>query len=130
MRGDDGGQHSKDRKRHLAVDALGLGMGVVVHAANIQDKVGLRLVLRRVPLFERWQRVLVDADYDTDANRHGVNDWFGGEYIVSPRAVDKGCTHNPAAGSLSVLLRGWVSIVAAVKIMKPRHKRLKPVSMP
>jgi putative transposase len=36
------------RKRHLVVDTLGLVMSAVVHAADIQDRDGARLVLRKL----------------------------------------------------------------------------------
>lgn len=36
------------RKRHLVVDTLGLLLAVVVHAANIQDRDGAKLVLERL----------------------------------------------------------------------------------
>jgi len=48
-------------------------------------KVGIMQVLRRVPLFTRWQRVLVDAGYDSPANQHQAQHWFHVEYIVSAR---------------------------------------------
>jgi len=38
----------KGRKRHLLVDTLGLIWGVVVHAANVQDRDGAKLVLNAV----------------------------------------------------------------------------------
>ena len=38
----------KGRKRHIAVDTQGLLLGVVVHAANIQDADGAGALLRRV----------------------------------------------------------------------------------
>jgi putative transposase len=36
------------RKRHLLVDTLGMIMAVVVHAADIQDRDGARLVLAKI----------------------------------------------------------------------------------
>jgi len=61
----------------LAVDTLGLLIAVVVHAANLSDKVGVWQVLRRIPFFSRWRRLLVDAGYDTAANVHKAKEWFG-----------------------------------------------------
>jgi putative transposase len=57
----------KGRKRHIVVDSQGLLVRVAVHEANLQDKVGLGLVLRRVPLFARWQTLLLDGGYDSPA---------------------------------------------------------------
>jgi len=38
----------KGRKRHLLVDTLGLLLKVVVHAADIQDRAGAKLGLKRM----------------------------------------------------------------------------------
>jgi putative transposase len=43
--GYDGGKKVNGRKRHLLVDTLGLLLRVIVHAANVQDRDGARLVL-------------------------------------------------------------------------------------
>lgn len=53
----------KGRKRHIAVDSLGLLLGVVVHRANLQDRAGARLLLIHLPPSARLQRVLFDAGY-------------------------------------------------------------------
>lgn len=45
--GYDAGKKIKGRKRHLLTDTQGLVMDVVVHAANIQDRDGAKLVLKR-----------------------------------------------------------------------------------
>jgi putative transposase len=47
LRGYDPGKKVKGTKRHILVDTLGLLLCVVVHAANIQDRDGARLVLAR-----------------------------------------------------------------------------------
>jgi hypothetical protein len=51
----------KGRKRHLVVDSHGWLVGVKVHPANWSDKPALPLLLRRVPLFDRWQVLLLDG---------------------------------------------------------------------
>jgi putative transposase len=47
LRGYDAGKKVKGTKRHLLVDTLGLLLCVVVHAANIQDRDGAKLVFAR-----------------------------------------------------------------------------------
>lgn len=47
LRGYDAGKKVNGRKRHLLVDASGLLLTVVVHAADVQDRDGARLVLER-----------------------------------------------------------------------------------
>ena len=47
-RGYDAGKKITGRNRHLAVDTLGLILMVVVHAANCQDQVGAKTVLKKL----------------------------------------------------------------------------------
>jgi len=52
------------RKRHLVVDTLGLLLAVVVHAADIQDRDGAKLVLTKLKQrFHRLQLIWADAGY-------------------------------------------------------------------
>lgn len=52
IRGFDAGKKIKGRKRHIVVDTLGLLVGVVVHAADIQDRDGAPTVLKSI--LTRW----------------------------------------------------------------------------
>ncbi len=53
------------RKRHVAVDTSGLLLGVVVHAADIQDADGAWDLLRRLkPLYCWLKAVFADGIYD------------------------------------------------------------------
>lgn len=45
QRGYDAGKKIKGRKRHIAVDTLGLLLVVVVHSAGLQDRTGARALL-------------------------------------------------------------------------------------
>jgi putative transposase len=55
----------KGRKRHLAVDTQGLPLGVVVHAADVQDADGLHDLLKRLkPLYPWLRTVFADSIYD------------------------------------------------------------------
>jgi putative transposase len=52
------------RKRHLVVDTLGLVMSAVVHAADIQDRDGAKLVLQKVGnSFSRLSLIWADGGY-------------------------------------------------------------------
>jgi putative transposase len=52
------------RKRHILVDTLGLLLTVVVHAANIQDRDGAKLVLDRARgKFPRLALIWADGGY-------------------------------------------------------------------
>lgn len=65
VRGYDAGKKVSGRKRHILVDTLGLILVAVVHAANIQDRDGARLVLEKVKglRFRRLRLIWVDAGY-------------------------------------------------------------------
>ncbi len=52
------------RKRHIVVDTMGLLLAVVVHAANIQDRDGAKLVLTKLMgRFPRLKLIWADAGY-------------------------------------------------------------------
>ena len=52
------------RKRHIVVDTLGLLLAVVVHAADVQDRDGAKLVLNKlVGRFPRLKLVWADGGY-------------------------------------------------------------------
>lgn len=71
-KGYDAGKLMKGRKRHLAVDVLGLVLCVVVHAASVQDQEGARQVLTRLRESCRRLKVLFgDAAY----GRSGLPEW-------------------------------------------------------
>jgi putative transposase len=64
-RGYDAAKRVKGRKRHIAVDTQGLLLGVVVHAADIQDADGAGDLLRRLKRLYCWLRaVFADGIYD------------------------------------------------------------------
>jgi hypothetical protein len=46
--GYDAGNKFKGRKRHILVDTLGLLLSVVVHPADVQERDGAFMLLRRV----------------------------------------------------------------------------------
>jgi len=64
IRGFDAGKKVKGRKRHIVVDTLGLLVGVVVHAADVQDRDGAPAVLKSI--LKRWpwlRHVFADGGY-------------------------------------------------------------------
>ncbi len=52
IRGFDAGKKVMGRKRHIVVDTLGLLVGLVIHAADIQDRDGAPAVLKSI--LKRW----------------------------------------------------------------------------
>lgn len=71
-RGYDAGKKITGRKRHLAVDTLGMVLSVVVQSATWQDHDGACFVLVRLQeSFRRIKVVFADSAY----NRNGLPDW-------------------------------------------------------
>ena len=63
-RGYDAGKKINGRKRHIAVDTMGLLLAVVVHAAAIQDRDGAKLVMMRIAgHFPRLKLIWADGAY-------------------------------------------------------------------
>ncbi len=63
-RGFDAGKKINGRKRHILVDTLGLGMAVVVTAACVQDRDGLRKLLRSFGIHrKKLRKIRVDGGY-------------------------------------------------------------------
>ncbi len=88
------------RKRHILVDTLGLLLVVVVHAANIQESDGAKLVLAKaLGRFPRLRLIWADQGYKGHfvAWAHGVREWA--VEIVARPAGTKG---------FRVLPRRWV----------------------
>jgi putative transposase len=78
VRGFDGGKKLAGRKRHILVDTQGFLLAVVVHAANLQDRQGGKLLLSTLrKTFPRLQRIWADQGYTGGlipwtAQEHGV----------------------------------------------------------
>ena len=63
-RGYDGGKKVKGRKRHLLVDTQGLVLKAKVHAANVTDWDGIKMLLERADVeFPRLKHLWLDAGY-------------------------------------------------------------------
>ena len=72
IRGYDAGKKVTGRKRHLAVDTLGLILAVVVHGADVQDQDGARMLLERMRHgFGRLKVLFADSAY----GRSGLPEW-------------------------------------------------------
>lgn len=72
-RGYDAGKKITGRKRHLAVDTLGLVLAVVVHGAHWQDRDGAEWVMDQ--LGERFRRIKVVFG-DSAYGRSGLPEWI------------------------------------------------------
>jgi transposase len=101
IRGFDAGKKVKGRKRHIVVDTLGLLVGVVVHAADIQDRDGAPAVLKSI--LKRWpwlRHIFADGGYAGPKLR-GALQKVGRFTVEIVKRTDK-------AKGFEVLPRRWV----------------------
>jgi putative transposase len=78
QRGYDAGKKVTGRKRHLAVDTLGLVLAVVVHGADWQDHDGVVFVFQRLQAaFQRVRVVFADSAYARNQLPAWVQATFG-----------------------------------------------------
>jgi transposase len=99
--GYDAGKKIKGRKRHIVTDTLGLLVGVLIHAANIQDRDGAPDVLTSIRTRWPWLRhVFADGGYAGDKLQAALAD--KGQWTLEIiRRSDK-------AQGFEVLPRRWV----------------------
>jgi putative transposase len=76
-RGYDGGKKITGRKRHLAVDTLGLIWAVVVHGADWRDYEGGHFVLAKLRNLGRLRVVFADSIYGRCGLPEWVSETFG-----------------------------------------------------
>jgi putative transposase len=113
-RGFDNGKKVNGRKRHILVDTLGLLLVVVVHAADISESAGARLVLLKMRgSCKKLRRIWLDGGY-----RGSVLAWAFDVFrlvlqVVKPAPEQKGFT---------VLPRRWV--VERTFAWLSNHRRL------
>lgn len=99
-RGYDAGKKINGRKRHIAVDTLGLLLCVLVTAASVQDRDGARpLVNRLATTHHRIRRIWADGGYAGT-----VLDWTRDRWHILLLIVKRSDT----ATGFQVLPRRWV----------------------
>ena len=114
VRGFDNGKKVNGRKRHLLVDTLGLLLVVVVHAADVSESAGARLVIKQMTgSCKKLRRSWLDGGY-----RGTLFDWAFSVFrlvlqVVKPAPEQKG---------FAVLPRRWV--VERTFAWLSNHRRL------
>lgn len=112
--GYDAGKHLKGIKRHVAVDVEGFLLAVVVSAACIGDRHGLKLLLiRLLDTFTRLKVIWVDAGY----GGAGLKDWVKAVAAITLEVIAR-----PQARQFKVIRRRWVVERSLGWIM--RYRRL------
>ena len=81
------GKKIKGIKRHFLVDVLGLILFVVVHAANIQERAGAKLVLDKAAQFglPRLETVLADDGYSGKPMKEYVQQQYNWRFVSVKR---------------------------------------------
>lgn len=101
-RGYDGGKKVNGRKRHVLVDTLGNLLGVIVSAANIQDREGaiaLMATLNRM-LCLRLQKIWADAGYTGERLLH----WLWKQFQILLEVVKR----SDDVTGFTVLPKRWI----------------------
>jgi transposase len=100
--GYDGGKKVNGRKRHLLVDTMGLLLKVVVHAAKLQDRESVNLLLEPVKgQFPRMEKVWVDQGY-TGKGKTWIETHMGWTVEVVERSPRRGWIMTPDQGLVKV----------------------------
>ena len=114
QRGHDGAKKIDGTKRHIAVDAIGLLLAVVVTAASVQDRDGaMPLLTRMARLCLRIGRVWADSAY-----AGALIDWASRHVNTTMEIVKR----SDAQRGFVVLPRRWV--VERTLAWLVRHRRL------
>jgi putative transposase len=111
-RGYDGAKRLKGRKRHLLVDTMGLVLLACVHAADLHDREGARLLVETAQVSELPRMALVWADQGyTGAFAHWLHETRGWhlEVVRHPeRQLWRYGLEEKPRGVFQVLPRRWI----------------------
>jgi putative transposase len=99
--GYDAHKNVKGRKRHLLVDTLGLPLSVYVSPADVQDRVGARLLLAGLkPLAPRLKKIWADGAYGGEELAKWCEEQGGWELEIVERDKE--------AKGFEVLPKRWI----------------------
>jgi putative transposase len=82
------------------VDSQGWLVRVKVYAAHWQDREGLRYLLRRIPLYQRWTTLVLDGGYLSEPLQALCQQWLGVTVQIVKRSDTK--------AGFTVLPKCWV----------------------
>ena len=104
-RGYDGGKKISGRKRHIAVDTLGLLLAVVVTSAAMDDATAAPQVFEQLTKKDhpRLEVVWADSKY----HNHGLNDWLARHPKMIPWRLEV-VSRPPGAKGFVLLPKRWV----------------------
>lgn len=91
-RGYDGGKRVKGRKRHFAVDSLGMPLAVSVTAANVHDLRGAKRLLPQVRKFllrPSFKKVYADGGYLARSFKEWVKEKYNAGVYIAKNLAQK-----------------------------------------
>jgi IS5 family transposase len=98
--GCDAGKKITGRKRHILVDTLGLLLSIVVHPADVQDRDGIREILRQARRsFPCIERIFADAGYQGPRAAQAAARLAAGPSRSSNTPIFTSSSSSPSAGS-------------------------------
>ena len=119
QRGYDGGKKVMGRKRHLLVDTQGLVLKAKVHAANVMDWDGIKMLLERAELeFPRLKHLWLDAGY---RGENKGKDWVEKALGWSVELVER-----PRKPAPKEILKSWAEEWFKVGVKVDWEKLLPP----
>ena len=122
-RGYDAGKRTKGLKRHIVVDTLGLLMAIVVHTADMQDRDGAKLVLKKLRhKYPRLHIIYADGGYAGKLVEY-VADTFNWVLSIIKRSDKKKFVVLPKRWVVAAAARkepslGWTITEGSLKITK------------
>ena len=127
-RGYDAGKKITGRKRHLAVDTLGLVLAVVVHGAYWQDHDGACFVLMNLRQLGRLRVVFADSAYGRndlpDVGQRNI--WLDSANGACVRCERKASSSCPSGGSSNEPSPGSVAVVVIAKTTNEPRNPARP----
>ena len=92
VRGYDGGKRVKGRKRHFAVDSLGMPLAVSVTAANVHDLRGAKRVLPQVRKFllrRSFRKIYADGAYIAQSFKNWAKEKYDATVHIAKNLAQK-----------------------------------------
>lgn len=120
VRGYDGAKKLNGRKRHLLVDTLGMVLSAKVHAADLQDRAAVSLVLEKADqAFPRLKQLWVDQGY-TGTGKAWIEEHLGWtvEVVKHPPKARGVWQPRGDLNDLSTVWFEWVRLPPAPKTFR------------
>jgi putative transposase len=99
-KGYDGNKKINGRKRHIITDTMGFIIAIVIHSADIQDRMGAKEVINELQFkYPRLKKILADQGYTGE-----LADWVVKSFRITLEIVKKVA----GIGGFNVLPKRWI----------------------